>query len=73
MGVPIIFVGKGLVDTVVEVFVVGEDNVAADVVELTGVNNNVGAVGGWATYETFRRHVGGGQSTRRLIGIHNQP
>lgn len=34
MGVPVIFVGESLVDAVVEVFVVGEDDVAADIVKL---------------------------------------
>jgi hypothetical protein len=32
--VPVVLLGEGLVDAVIEVFVVGEDNVAADVVEL---------------------------------------
>jgi hypothetical protein len=34
VGVPVLLVGKRLIDTVVEVFVVGEDDMAADVVEL---------------------------------------
>jgi hypothetical protein len=34
VGVPVIILGESLVDTVVEVLVVGEDNVATDVVEL---------------------------------------
>lgn len=34
MGVPVIFLGERLVDAVVEVFVVGEDDVAADIVKL---------------------------------------
>jgi hypothetical protein len=32
--VPVVLLGEGLVDAVIEVLVVGEDNVAADVVEL---------------------------------------
>ena len=36
MVVPVGVVGEGFVDAVVEVFVVGEDDVAADVVELGG-------------------------------------
>ena len=36
MVVPVGFVGKGFIDAVVEVFVVGEDDVAADVVQLAG-------------------------------------
>ena len=34
VGVPVRLVGQGFVDAVVEVFVVGEDDVATDVVEL---------------------------------------
>lgn len=34
MGEPVIVLGKGLVDAVVEVLVVGEDDVATDIVEL---------------------------------------
>jgi len=34
VGVPVIVLGKSLVDAVVEVLVVGEDNMTADVVEL---------------------------------------
>lgn len=38
MAVPIVILGEGLVDAVVEVLVVGEDDVTADVVELAGVS-----------------------------------
>ena len=34
MRIPVVLVGQCLVDTVVEVFVVGKDNMAADIVEL---------------------------------------
>jgi hypothetical protein len=34
VGEPVVVVGEGLVDAVVEVFVVGEDDMATDVVEL---------------------------------------
>ena len=34
VGVPVLILGEGLVDAVVEVLVVGEDNVATDIVEL---------------------------------------
>lgn len=34
MGEPVVFVGKGLIDTVVEVLVVGEDDMTSDIVEL---------------------------------------
>lgn len=34
MGEPVLILGEGLVDAVVEVLVVGEDNVATDIVQL---------------------------------------
>ena len=34
MVVPVVLLGEGLVDAVIEVLVVGEDNVAADIVKL---------------------------------------
>jgi hypothetical protein len=34
VGEPVLILGEGLVDAVVEVLVVGEDNVAADIVQL---------------------------------------
>lgn len=34
MGIPVGFVGEGFMETVIEVFVVREDDMAADVVEL---------------------------------------
>jgi len=34
MCIPILLVWQGLVDTIVEIFVVGEDDMAADIVEL---------------------------------------
>jgi len=34
VGVPVFLLGKGLIDAVVEVLVMGEDDMAADIVEL---------------------------------------
>lgn len=34
MGVPVLVLGERLVDAVIEVLVVGEDNVATDIVQL---------------------------------------
>lgn len=36
MRVPILCSGEGLVDTIVKVFVVGEDDMSTDIVELRG-------------------------------------
>lgn len=41
MGVPVIFFGQSLVDAVVEVLVVGENDVAADIVELARVSRRL--------------------------------
>jgi hypothetical protein len=34
VGIPVVLVGQGFVNAVVEVLVVGKDNVATDIVEL---------------------------------------
>jgi hypothetical protein len=74
--VPVILVREGLVDTVIEVLVVREDNVAADVVEL---EVPLASVGGGQTIEagttdkSLWSDVGRGQTTRRLIRVHDQP
>jgi hypothetical protein len=34
VGIPVVFFGKGFIDAVVEVLVVGEDDMATDIVEL---------------------------------------
>lgn len=39
VGVPVIFLGKSLIDAVVEVFVVGKDDVSADIVKLERKKN----------------------------------
>jgi hypothetical protein len=41
VGEPVLVLRKSLVDAVVEVFVVGEDNVAADIVELVSINGDL--------------------------------
>lgn len=41
MCVPVILVGQCLVDTVVEIFVVGEDDMAANIVELGKLAHNL--------------------------------
>lgn len=42
MAEPVAIAGEGLVDAVVEVFVVGEDNVASDIVQLLEVSRCAG-------------------------------
>ena len=48
VGVPIILLREGLVDAVVEVLVVGEDDMATNVVELAGSCQLWAGRGGWA-------------------------
>ena len=51
MRVPVVLLGEGLVDAVVEVFVVREDDVAADIVEL------VSSVSYFTSYEEQMRKL----------------
>lgn len=82
MSKPIILLRQRLVDAVVEVLIVGEDNVAANIVKLcvcalvlaeqcycqSGSCNQ-----GHIAYKAFRRYVGRGEATSLLIRIENQP
>jgi hypothetical protein len=80
---PVVILGESLVDAVVEVLVVGKDNVATDIVQLfpgekKGSDWGVPR-GSWSTrkiqvtYEAFRGHISGGKTTRGLVGVDNQP
>ena len=75
VAVPVIILGEGLVDAVVEVLVVGEDDVTTDIVKLTGVSerSDEEGVGKNETYETFGGHIGGSQTTRNLVVVDDQP
>jgi hypothetical protein len=76
VGVPIGLVGESLVDAVVEVLVVGEDNVAADIVELS-MAVSAAQLGMrlvcCGTHEALRSNIGRGKTTGNLVGIDNQP
>lgn len=73
---PVIVVGEGLVDAVIEVFVVGEDNVTTDIVELWAAGLatffRFRCLQG-STYETFGSHIGGSQTTGSLVAVNDQP
>lgn len=74
---PVIVVGESLVDAVIEVLVVGEDNVTTDIVELWFRISNVlpffGVSRIRSTYETFGGHIGGSQTTGGLVAVNDQP
>jgi hypothetical protein len=76
VGVPIGLVGESLVDAVIEVLVMGEDNVAANIVELSmavsaaQLDMRVVCCG---THEALRSNIGRGKSTGNLVGVDNQP
>lgn len=76
MAEPVIVVGEGLVDAVIEVLVVGEDNVTADIVELweagLAMFFRFRCLQG-STYETFGGHIGGSQTTGSLVAVNDQP
>lgn len=75
MGVPVVLLGEGLVDAVVEVLVVGEDDMATDVVELAGFASVGGKTRGGRreTHEAFGGDISGSQATRSLVGVNNHP
>ena len=59
MRVPVIVLGQRFVDAVVKVFVVREDNMAADIVELwTVLVSGSRGVEKGGTHESFRSYVG---------------
>jgi hypothetical protein len=72
VGEPVVVTGEGLVDAVVEVLVVGEDDMATDVVEL-GALDFGGSIGRASTHEAFWRRISRGEATGRLVRVHDQP
>lgn len=79
MGVPVLILGERLVNAVIEVLVVGEDNVATDVVQLPRRSIHVLVLAGspteplGITHEALRGHVGGSKTTGSLVGVDDQP
>jgi len=68
VGIPVLGLGQRLVDTVVKVLVVGEDDMATDIVELrrTGLDS-IFTIGEWQTHEAFRSDICGGKTTGCLV------
>ena len=77
MGVPVVIMGKGLVNAVVEVLVVGEDDMAADIVQLRGAAlasmREKPREEAAETYETLRSHVSASKTTGLGVGVDNEP
>lgn len=75
MGVPVRLLGESLIDAVVEVLVVGEDNVAADIVKLRGgvLGAGVAMREDRETYEAFRCDISAGKTTGSLVAVDDHP
>jgi ABC-type hemin transport system substrate-binding protein len=75
--VPVIFLGQGLVNAVVEVLVVGEDDVAANIVELVGSRSAQAATieqqRRLSTYETLGSNVSAGKTTGLIGRVDDEP
>ena len=73
--VPVGIVWQGFVDAVIEVFVVGEDDVAADVVELAdrSEKGSSGVLEGWVAYESLWRDVCRGETAWHFVGVDYEP
>jgi len=74
MSVPILFFGQGFVNAVVEIFVVGENNMAANIVKLFAlalacIFSNKSK----KTYEAFWSHIRRSKATRCSIGVNDHP
>jgi len=67
MRVPVVLVREGLIDNVVEVLVVGEDNVTADIVKLVETSDCANPEWIDQTYESLGCGVGGGETTRSVV------
>lgn len=75
MRVPIGLLGQSFIDTIIEVFVMREDYMATNIVQLQLVRT----VSNWlakmsaGTYESLRSDVGRRQTARRLVGVDDKP
>lgn len=76
--VPVVWPGQRLVEAVIKVFVVGEDDMTADIVKLKRSESLsahwcVGLQVGGTTYEAFGSDVGRGETAGSRVGINNEP
>ena len=83
MRVPILLVRQSFVDAIVEIAIVREDDMTADVVELESQSNAAPSRSVerseevWVelpdTYEAFGSDVGRCKTTWRLVGVNDEP
>ena len=74
MGVPVVFLGQGFVNAVIEVFVVRENDMTTDIVQLTRrLANQLSGCHSSSTHKAFFGHICRGQTARSLIGVYDQP
>lgn len=77
MGEPVVLLGEGFVDAVIEVLVVGEDDMATDIVQLVESRSACSfdrrCRGMWRTYEALGRGVGAGKTAGLIGRVDNQP
>jgi hypothetical protein len=72
VGVPVLVFGESLVDAVVEVLVVGEDDVPPNIVELS-MSVCGGPMAGVSTHKALWGHISRGQTTRCLVRVYDEP
>lgn len=74
MSVPILSLGECLINTIIEILVVREDDMASDIIELRNtVSKTTLLAFRHVTYESFRSHIRGCETTWSLIGVDDQP
>ena len=74
MGIPVILIRQCLIDAVVEVFVVGKDDMATDIVELQTTQLVAAvAIEKWQTHKALGGHISGSKSTWSLVGVDDHP
>ena len=77
MTVPVVIAGESFVYAIVKVFVVRENDVPADIVELPTEASTPGlrpcSAGGGETYESLGSNICRRQSTRKLVRVDEQP
>ena len=72
MGEPVVFFWESFVNAVVEVLVMREDDMTADIVELDASGKSVD-IHSHGTHEAFFGHISRSQTTGNLVGVYDHP